>query len=81
MGYGNAIHLAGMSQYGQKMRDDIEHAVAWVANQQGLDPKRVVMCIDFSLVDERAPRSVSTASVLRQAKSLAGAGRWSVCVL
>ena len=41
MGFGNAIHLAGKRQYGQKMLDDIEDAVAWVANQQVLDPKRV----------------------------------------
>lgn len=41
VGFGNAIHLAGMSQYGQKMRNDIEDAVAWVANRQALDPRRV----------------------------------------
>ena len=41
MGFGKAIHLAGMRQYGRKLRDDVEDAVSWLAERHGLDRKRV----------------------------------------
>ena len=41
MGFGKAIHLAGMRQYGRKLRDDIEDAVGWLADRQALDRERV----------------------------------------
>ena len=41
MGFGKAIHLAGMRQYGRKLREDIEDAVGWLADRHALDRKRV----------------------------------------